>query len=312
MTIICFVDAQSYQGVTGIRDTSYSNRAAYRKHVKKYPNIKLVTPTVIEGIQTIRDTTYCSIGDRELKADLLLPESSNHIALLFIHGGGWRSGNKGQHFPLAQQLASRGYTVLLPEYRLSTEALFPAAVYDVKAAIRWVRKNSNALDIDPEKIVIGGFSAGGELAAFMGTTGNMPLFNGCNCNLEISSHVNAVIDVDGTLSFVHPESSEGNDSKRISAGTNWFGYPKKDNFGLWQAASPLFYVGPATPATLFLNSSKASMHAGRDDYMMTLSTFDIYNEAHEYEDSPHGFCLFQPWFDDVVERMDKFMKTVMQ
>ena len=57
-----------------------------------------------------------------------------------------------------------------PEYRLSTEALFPAAIYDVKAVIRWVRKNAGIYNFDPNKIAVLGFSAGGEMASFMATS----------------------------------------------------------------------------------------------------------------------------------------------
>ena len=162
-----------------------------------------------------------------------------------------------------------------------------------------------------QKLLIAGFSAGGELAAFMATTGNMPLFDGSECNTNFSTHVNALIDIDGTLSFVHPESGEGIDSTgRISAGTYWFGYNKQQNYGLWLAASPLTYVSSNTPPTLFLNSSVARMHAGRDDYNKVLNSYDIYNEVHGFDDAPHSFPLFYPWFDPMVNYMDDFLKKV--
>jgi acetyl esterase/lipase len=154
-------------------------------------------------------------------------------AILIIHGGGWRTGNRTQHYPLAQRLANLGYVCITPEYRLSTEALFPAAVYDIKASLRWVRSNAKEYNIDPGKITVLGFSAGGELAAFMGTTNGITEFEGKECSLSSSSKVQAVIDIDGILAFIHPESGEGDDSKRTSAATNWFGYSKQriPNYG---------------------------------------------------------------------------------
>ena len=230
-----------------------------------------------------------------------------------IHGGGWRSGNRTQHWPLAESLAHLGYVCFTPEYRLSTEALFPAGVYDIKAAIRWVKANASTYTIDTSKIVIAGFSAGGELAAFMGTTGNMPLFEGGECNTGFNTHVNGVIDIDGTLSFVHPESGEGIDSiGRISAGTYWFGYNKKQNYGMWVVASPLTYVSAETPPTLFLNSSVARMHAGRDDYIKLLKGYDTYTEVHGFDDAPHSFPLFDPWFDPMLQYIDGFLKKVFR
>ena len=128
-------------------------------------------------------------------------------AIIIIHGGGWRSGNKEQHHQMAQKLASLGYVCFTPEYRLSTEALFPAAIYDIKAVIRWVRENANQYNVDPKQIVALGFSAGGEMASFMATTGNMPLFEGVVTNSNSQSQVNALVHIDGTLAFIHPESS---------------------------------------------------------------------------------------------------------
>lgn len=306
---------QSNQGITGKRDTGYSTYSAYINTLKSHPGIKIVAEFKSAAIQEKRDITYCNINKRNLKLDAFLPSQDaarNGVAVIFIHGGGWRTGDRSQHYPLAQKLASLGYTCFTPEYRLSTEALFPAGVYDIKAAIRWVKTNAIKFKIDTAKIVIAGFSAGGEMAAFMGTTGNMPLFEGTNCNMGIGSNVNAVVDIDGTLSFVHPEGGEGDDSKSISAGTYWFGYSKKDKPELWKAASPLSYVDAKTPPTLFLNSSVSRMHAGREDYISILNQHSIYSEVKNFEDAPHSFCLFDPWFEPTVQSIDAFLKKIFK
>jgi acetyl esterase/lipase len=195
---------------------------------------------------------------------------------------------------------------------LSTEALYPAAIYDIKAAIRWVRQHAVAWSIDSSKIAVLGFSAGGEIAAFMGTTGGMPNFEGGDCSRGSSSAVNAVIDIDGTLSFVHPDSGEGNDSVKTSAATYWFGYSKKANPLVWDRASPLTYVDSHTPPTLFLNSALPRMHAGRTDYIGILNKYNIYSEVHEFGNAPHCFCLFEPWFTPTVGYIDGFLKKVFK
>ncbi len=307
------IQAQSYQGVTGIRDTSYSSYSALQSTKKDFPNIQLVPEQLSRNISSKKNITYCKIDQRNLLLDAFFPvtkATSSRTAIIIVHGGGWRSGSRSQHYPLAQSLANLGYVCFTPEYRLSTEALFPAGVYDVKAAIRWVKANAAAYAIDSNKVVIMGFSAGGELAAFMGTTGNMPLFEGSNCNTKQGSQVNAVIDIDGTLSFDHPEGREGDDSKRISAATYWFGYPKKENPMLWKAASPLSYVSAKTPPTLFLNSAVTWMHAGREDYIKVLNENNIYSEVHTFEGAPHSFCLFDPWFQPTVKYIHDFLQKV--
>ena len=309
------ISGQSMAGITGKPDTSYTIYSAFVNTQKSNPETKMVNKFRLAGISEKMNITYCTIGNRHLQMDIFFPKKKTVIkrtAILIIHGGGWRTGNRTMHYPLAQKLAEFGYVCFTPEYRLSTEALFPAAIYDIKAAIRWVRKNAMSYDIDTSRIVAMGFSAGGEMAAFMGTTGNMPLFEGTACNTDIKSNVNAVVDIDGTLSFVHPESGEGDDSKRISAGTYWFGYSKKENPGLWELASPLTFAGTNTPPTLFLNSSVDRMHAGREDYISILKASNICTEVHSFEGAPHSFCLFDPWFQPTVKYIDEFLKKAFE
>src|SRR6187549_496687 len=202
--------AQSITGVTGKKDTSYSTYSAYVSTLKTHPNIKIVPEFKSKLVSEKRNVSYCEIGDRKLMLDVFHPTNQNtatSAAILIIHGGGWRTGNRTQHYPLAQKLASLGYVCFTPEYRLSTEALFPAAIYDLKEAIRWIKNNAGSYNIDAAKVVALGFSAGGELSAFIGTTGDMPLFEG-EVDTNTSSRVGAVVDIDGTLSFVHPDASE--------------------------------------------------------------------------------------------------------
>ncbi|MBL7746137.1 MAG: alpha/beta hydrolase fold domain-containing protein, partial [Chitinophagaceae bacterium] len=313
LPVFLFSKAQSTAGITGVRDTSYNIQNEYNKHLKNYPNLQIVNEFAYQYITEEKNISYCKTKERELKLDVFSPKeksTNKRIAILFIHGGGWRSGNKAMHHPLLQRLAALGYVCITPEYRLSTEALYPAAVHDVKSAIRWVRKNATKYNIDVNKIAISGHSAGGELAAFMGATNGMMQFEGDGCYKNISSKVNAVIDLDGTLAFIHPESGEGDDSKRISAATHWFGYSKTENPELWKKAAPLTHVGKHTPPTQFINSGVARMHAGREDFIAVLKQHNIYSETRTLEGSPHSFILFNPWFDTTVVYMDTFLRRI--
>lgn len=305
--------AQYLKGITGKVDTSYTTYGAYMYSKQTDPGISIVKEIRSSAITEKRNLIYCNLKNRQLKIDAFYPTKKNNkklTAIIIIHGGGWRSGNRSQHYPMAQTLATMGYVCFTPEYRLSTEALFPAGIYDIKAAIRWVRANATKYNIDTSHIIIAGFSAGGEMAAFMGTTGNMPLFEGTGCTSPFQSHANAVIDIDGTLSFVHPDGREGDDSKSISAATYWFGYSKKDNPILWEAASPLSYVSSQTPPTLFINSAVPWMHAGREAYIKTLSQYNIYTEVQSFDEAPHSFCLFNPWFAPTIKYIDTFIQKI--
>lgn len=314
---ICFftvnTNGQSLKGITMTPDTSYTTFSAYQQTKKHYPGITIVHEFKYPDVAEKKGLTYCTIDNHKLIIDAFIPKGTGLKkipAVIMIHGGGWRSGDRSQHYPLAESLAHLGYACFTPEYRLSTEALFPAAVYDIKAAIRWVKAHASTYNIDTAKIVIAGFSAGGELAAFMGTTANMPLFEGCDCNSGPTTNVAAVIDIDGTLSFTNSESGEGDDSKHTSAATYWFGYPKKGHEVLWEAASPLSYVSRKTPPTLFINSGVDRMHAGRKDYIDVLDSNHIYSEVHTFEGAPHSFCLFNPWFEPTIKYINGFLKKV--
>lgn len=305
--------AQSTAGITNVRDTSYSTLSAYNNIHKQYPDAKAAEELHSSTVREKRDVVYCKTGERQLLLDAFYPSAKGKeksIAIVIIHGGGWRSGSRTQHHPLAQRLAALGYACFTPEYRLSTEALYPAAVYDLKAAVRWIRANAKSYNVDPGKIAVAGFSAGGQLAALLGTTNGDKKFEGDACGAAQSSAVQAIVDLDGTLSFVHPESGEGDDSKKPSAGTYWFGYSKKENPTLWEEASPLAHVSKATPPTLFINSGVASMHAGRDDFMKVLKQNNIYVDVKTFPDAPHHFPLFEPWFTPMVGSVDEFLKAV--
>jgi pectinesterase len=303
---------QSVAGVTGIKDTSHNVYVEFQKIRKTHPQVSMVGQIPAGLVKEKRNIAYCKPAGRSLMLDVFCAskrKKRNRTAIIIIHGGGWRSGDRSMFHPMAQRLASMGYTCFTPEYRLSTEALYPAAIHDLKSAIRWVRGHAAEYDIDSNRIVVAGHSAGAQLAAFMGATNNMSSFEGAGCNLQVSSNANAVIDIDGTLAFIHPESGEGDDSKRISAGTHWFGYSKTENPELWRQAAPLTHAGKHNPPTLFLNSNVARMHAGRDDYIRILDQYKIYTEVKTF-DAPHSFCLFEPWFTPTIKYMDDFIKKV--
>jgi len=178
---------------------------------------------------------------------------------LFFHGGGWRTGHRSQHAALAQALSIRGYRVFLAEYRLSTEALYPAAMQDAQSALIYLHQHAKALQIDPKQVFVTGYSAGGQMAALLGSVQDENLFGQ-------GQKIKGVIDLDGILAYIHPESGEGDDRVRTSAATSYFGYSKTENPALWNQASALNHVSKNDPPVLFINSGNERMHAGRDDF----------------------------------------------
>jgi acetyl esterase/lipase len=297
---VSYARSQDTGGLTHKPDTSFTNYSAYINARKKFPDITLVKDSLLSNVEEVKGISYYKSGERSLQLDMFRPKMSRvrHLpAIIIIHGGGWRSGNRSQHHPLAQYLANQGYVCFTPSYRLSTEALFPAAVEDLNAALQWVKTNASKYRIDTGKIIVLGFSAGGQLAALIGNR---------------QPGVKAIVDIDGTLAFIHPESGEGDDSKSISAATRWFGYSKTEKPELWNQAGALSYAGPKSPPTLFINSSVERMHAGRTDYINILNKYNIYTEVHTFPNSPHTFSLFEPWFTPTVNYITGFLEKVLQ
>ena len=131
------------------------------------------------GVVGIADLTYSVLpGFRPLRLDLYEPPGApgSHPLVVFIHGGGWMSGHTRhsgafEDWPgVLASLAAKGYVVASVEYRLSGEAPFPAAIQDIKAAIRWLRAHAPQYGIDRQRVVVWGGSAGGQLAALAATS----------------------------------------------------------------------------------------------------------------------------------------------
>jgi pectinesterase len=291
-------------------DTSFTLYSAYTKELKKYPFIKPVYPVVPASVDVKRDLVYANYDGREMHIDVysLKQLDEPRPAILFVFGGGWRSGNKILEAPMAIHFAELGYVTATIEYRLSPEALYPAAVIDIKTAIRWLRKNAKELNVQPEKIAISGTSAGGQLAALVASTNGSSLYIDSTQYPYYTSDVQLAIDIDGVLAFIHPESGEGADKPgKPSAATYWFGGNKEEKTALWNEASALNHVNENMPPILFINSQHPRFHAGRDDMIYILDSLGIPSEVHTLPDTPHPFWLFDPWFEPTVKWMENFL-----
>src|SRR2546427_8684591 len=131
------------------------------------------------GVKVMRNLEYGRGSGRAMLLDLYLPEKSDQPLPLitWIHGGAWLGGSKDGGSP-ALQFTTHGYAVAHVGYRLSPEAKFPAQINDCKAAVRWLRANAKKYQLDPDKFVAWGSSAGGHLAALVGTTGGVKELEG--------------------------------------------------------------------------------------------------------------------------------------
>jgi acetyl esterase/lipase len=144
---------------------------------------------------------------RKEKLDVYIPRGewkNNRPAVLFIHGGGFKMGDKAEFrsASVCADLARAGYVVVSCNYILSTKekpGVWPQNIADCREAVRWMRQNAGDLGIDPQRIAVAGGSAGGYLALMVGLTDETPELGG-NPKAAISSKVSAVIDMYGVTS----------------------------------------------------------------------------------------------------------------
>jgi acetyl esterase/lipase len=193
-----------------------------------------------KGFHVVRDVSYGLHGRKSQMLDVYVPDVSTSLrpTMVWIHGGGWYSGDKAS--PPGMGLLLRGYVVASINYRLSNEALFPAQIFDCKAAIRFLRAHAREFDIDPTRIGVWGDSAGGQLAALLGTTNGRPEYEGAEGTPGISSAVEAVCDWFGPSDFL-----QASDLRMASApaAKMLFGGPAAGHATAAMFASPADQVG---------------------------------------------------------------------
>jgi acetyl esterase/lipase len=198
-------------------------------------------------VNILRDVVYKRVNGRDLRLDIYSPKSITHPlpAVLWIFGNRWSRGSKNHPPPL--NLMSQGYIVVSIDYRLSGEAPFPAAIEDCKTAVRWIRANAATYHFDPDHIGAWGHSAGGHLAALLGTSGGVAELEGAGDNSTFSSRVQAVCDMSGAsdlVQFYEAVSSSNDGMAPIvrSSIEQFIGGPFEQNKAKAIAASPTTYV----------------------------------------------------------------------
>jgi acetyl esterase/lipase len=208
--------------------------------------------------EIIRDIEFARVGEQALKLDLHVPNGKPHSPLIvWVHGGAWRSGSR-KDMPLGK-FVEEGYAVASVDYRLSTQARFPAQIHDLKAAIRFLRGPGNAWHLPAGKILVAGDSAGGHLAALVGVSNGHAELEG-----EVGSERAQSSDVQGIISFcgganlttILKQSTPRGLSVREPALNLLLGGPPDEVSALARLASPVFHVDQNDPPLLLLHGDQ--------------------------------------------------------
>lgn len=214
----------------------------------------ILTSLEVSAQSTVTDVEYARVGDKVLMLDLHLPKQSNPPLIVYVHGGAWRAGSKSD-VPIAP-LIDLGFAIASVDYRLSTEAVFPAQVHDIKAAIRFLRSKADLFHINTKNVAIIGSSAGGHLAALVGVTNGVHQLEGAVGEaLPESSDVHCIVSFYGAsnLRTILSQSTDFGLRMRVPALKLLLGGTPEERPDLAKLASPVEHVDPADPPLLLLH-----------------------------------------------------------
>ena len=254
----------------------------------------------IKGFTPDKKITYKKASGVELKLDVFNPEghkaSDKRPAILFFFGGGWVGGSTSQMHPFCDYLAKRGMVAIAVEYRVySRNKTTPAeCVKDGKSAMRWVRKHAAELGVDPEKILAGGGSAGGHVAA---ATATVKGFDEKDDDTSISEKPVALV-------LFNPVYDNG---------PNGFGHKRVKEY--WKKISPMHNLSKTTPPTIVFFGSK-DKHVSvetAEKYKKQMEKHGRRCDLHIYENQKHGFFNYgksKKYYDEIVKEMDAFLVSL--
>ena len=197
---------------------------------------------VPDGVNYEPDVEYSNPDGQHLMVDLARPSKGDgpFPAVLWIHGGGFRAGNRHGYDGLCMRLAQQGYVAATVEYRLAPKYQFPAAVHDCKAAMRWLAPTPPSIT-STRRIGVTGSSAGGHLALFLGVTGDVKKFEGDGGNPEQSSKPACVVSFYGPSDFTK---SYGHSKDAAEVLPLFLGGDLEKAHRRHIEASPLYWVTP--------------------------------------------------------------------
>jgi acetyl esterase/lipase len=235
----------------------------------------MMTESVLAGMSFDIDVRYGEGGGAPLLLDIARPDplpAEPMPAVVWVHGGGWRAGDK--HVDSSQSIGldfvRDGFTCLSINYRLSDEALYPAQIHDVKAAIRWLRAHAADLGLDPDRIGVWGHSAGAHLVSLLGTSGDNPALEGASGSPGVSSRVQAVVAISPPSDF-RAIPADWPYEEPLVATTKLVGGRLEEHADLVRLANPITFIGPDAPPFLIIH--------GEDDEVVPIIQAEMLYDA---------------------------------
>ena len=256
-------------------------------------------PSAAYRVET--DVVWRTVDGVDLTLDAFLParKRASRPAVLLIHGGGWTQGDKSNHYDEARQLAELGYLAFSINYRLAPQHVYPAAVDDVQAAVRWLRKPRQVkkYGINPKRIGTLGGSAGAHLAGMLATLGQGSLKREARVRAAVSwsGPMNLVtirgVDVDGpvaTFLGCRPRVPECEDTAA--------------------EASPITYVDDTDGALLLVHSADEFVPVEQAEVMAAaLEDADVAHELIVLPGTRHARAFAADVWDETVAFFERYL-----
>ncbi|MEK7467826.1 MAG: alpha/beta hydrolase [Planctomycetota bacterium] len=265
---------------------------------------------VPEDVEVKRDVEYGVAKDVSLRLDVYKPKTPPQglmPAVVWIHGGGWRGGDKN-NASNAIAAAKRGFFAVSINYRLSGQAVFPAAIEDCKGAIRWVRANAKEHGVDPDRIGVWGSSAGGHLALLAGCADESAGLEGKSGYAKVSSRVQAVCSWFGPADFTIVGSVSRDPVALFLGGT------KAEKEEAYKLASPVTHASKDDPPVLMIHGDQdTTVKVEQSEVMLkALKGVGAPAELVVVKGAGHGWKAegksFEPGAAEILEMSLKFLE----
>ena len=286
-----------------------SERQIYASLILRAMRLVDMNPPVPAGVFERLGVEFKRVGERRLLLDIHSPSNSvgKVPALIFIHGGAWRTGRRQDYRVYTTYFATRGYVAATIDYRLFPEGKVDEQLSDCQAAVGWVRANAETLGVDPERIVVVGGSAGGHLSLLVGYTAAQAEAKAAP-GWRDPHRVAAVVDLYGPTDLTAPEANDVSVVKDLMGGT-LASAPER-----WRRASPLFLVGSNTPPTLiFQGSIDRIVLAKQSDVLADkLKATGVRYDYERLEGWPHTMDATRPMNAFCRQRIEQFLQSVLK
>jgi len=265
-------------------------------------------PVVPDDIEQIKNVTYKNINGDSLQLDLYKPKNMDKPAplIVFLHGGGWKKGNRADMLPLLIDFAERGYITATVSYRFGP---YPQCVEDISDAVGWFYNHGGEYGYDPDRIALAGASAGAHLAMIAGygwkekTKGTDP-----QDTIASKHHIKAIVNIFG------PVDMTTDFARNHPTAISFIGKSYAEAPELYKEASPLQYIDKNAPPTMIIQGTSDELvpDSQADLLKEKLNSLGVPCVDYRFPLWPHAMIIVQRVYDYSIPKMNSFFEQYLK